>query len=330
MNRSALNTRREERYAQGVIQHYLQSPQRDLPALAYEICIYLAECYACGNVRHLASKVLAIGRWHTENGFPDPTECSSVIELTRLIRAKTAPKASLVIQPPPTISDVKYITDALQHYFNPTGSVPNALTPSRKAACRNRVIWLIGFWFGLSTSEVCRLRTQDVRLNQNALTITTKGISDDQSQTKFSFRLTRLPILCPVSALEDWLNISDNSVDYLFPRTTKKSLSGPIGSRSVHAYVRGLMTTTPDVSVNTGSQRYSLYFFLIANGWSRNKILETLPIYQKDPSKTRTTKTKNHLNPENLPPWLSDADIHAINHALTAHQPHMLPNISLK
>lgn len=316
MNRSALNSRREEHYSQSVIQHYLQSPQRSLPALAYEICIYLAECYACGNVRLLDSKVLAIGRWHTENGFPDPTECRSVIHLTQLIRAATALKASVVIQPPPTISDVKCITDALQHCFNPTGVASSTLTATQKAASRNRAIWLIGFWFGLATSEVCSLKTRDVHLDQNSLTITTKWIDDSQSQTNFSFRLTRLPVLCPVSALEVWNRISDSSVDYLFPRTTRQSLAGPISSRSVHAYVRGLIATIPDTSVNTGVQRYSLYFFLTANGWSRKQILEILPIYQGAPSKTRKLRTKYRLDTENVPPWLSDRDMLAINHAL--------------
>ncbi|AZE17467.1 hypothetical protein C4K09_3006 [Pseudomonas chlororaphis subsp. aureofaciens] len=259
MNRSALNSRREELYSQGVIQHYLQSPQRNLPALPYEVCIYLAECYACGNVRLLKSKLLAIGRWHTENGFPDPTECRSVIQLTQLIRALTELKAN-ALQPPPTISDVKCITDVLQQYFHPTGATPQTLTFHQKLACRNRAIWLIAFWFGLSTSDVCRLRTRDVHLDQNSLTITTKWI-DDQSEAKFSFRLTRLPVICPVSALEVWLRNSNGPVDYLFPRTTRKSLVGPISSRSVHAYVKRLIAATPGASANTSDQHYSLYFF---------------------------------------------------------------------
>lgn len=321
MNRSASQSRRTELYSQGVIQHYLQSPHRNLPALAYEICIYLAECYACGNVRLLKSKLIAIGNWHTENGFPDPTECRSVIQLSQLIRAFTEVKASVAIRPPPTISDVKCITDALQRNFNTTGSTPYLITPPQKIACRNRAIWLIAFWFGLSTPEVCRLKTRDVQLDQNSLTITTQWLGD-QRKDKLSFRLTRLPLLCPVSALEVWISISDGLVDYLFPRMPRKPLAGPITSRSVQDYIRKLIATTPDGGANISTQRYSLYFFLAANGWSRRKILETLPIYQQAPSKTRILKTKNRLISENVPLWLSDSDMRAINHALEASQTH--------
>lgn len=321
MNRSALSFRREELYYQGVIQHYLQSPQRNLPALPYEVCIYLAECYACGNVRLLKSKLLAIGRWHMENGFPDPTECQSVMRLTQLIRAATELKQN-ALQPPPTISDVKCITDVLQQYYHPNGAIPSRLTFHQKPACRNRAIWLIAFWFGLSTSDVCRLRRRDVLLDQNSLTITTKWISD-QSEQKLSFRLTRLPVICPVSALEVWLRNSTDTVDYLFPRTTRKSLTGPVSSRSVHAYVKKLMAATPGTSANTSDQHYSLYFFLAANGWSRHEILERLPLYQKSPSKTRILKTKKRLDSENIPPWLSDSDMLTINQALMTSQAHM-------
>lgn len=321
MNRSALNSRREELYCQGVIQHYLQSPQRNLPALPYEVCIYLAECYACGNVRLLKSKLLAIGRWHTENGFPDPTKCRSVMQLTQLIRAATELKAN-ALQPPPTISDIKCIADVLQQIYHHTGATPRRLTFHQKTACRNRAIWLIAFWFGLNTSDVCRLRTRDVHLDQNSLTITTKWISD-QSEEKLSFRLTRLPVICPVSALDVWLRNSIDPVDYLFPRTTRKSLTGPISSRSVHAYVKKLMAATPGTSANTSDQRYSLYFFLAANGWSRHEILKVLPLYSKSPSKTRILKTKNRLDSENVPPWLNDGDMLTINQALMASQAHI-------
>lgn len=313
MNRSALNFRRKERYSQSVIQHYLQSPLRSLPALAYEICIYLAECYACGNVRLLDSKVLAIGRWHTENGFPDPTESRSVIHLTKAIKTAASEKASKVLQAPPTITDVKRITDALLLRLTPSDSTSSTPTSTQKVACRNRAIWLIGFWFGLTTSEVCRLRKRDVHLDQTSLSISKKWLDDDQ--LKLSFRLPRLPILCPVSALEAWLRISDNSVEYLFPSTCGRSVGGAISSRSVHADVRKMMASIPDLSVNTGVQHYSLYFFLTANGWTRSKILEMLPIYKAAPSKIRTLKTKQRLDADNTPPWLSGKDMLDIHRA---------------
>lgn len=43
------------------------------------------------------------------------------------------------------------------------------------------------------------------------------------------------------------------------------------------------------------SLRYSLYFFLLDNGWSRQKILKYVPFYNKAASKIRIGKTTRDI-----------------------------------
>lgn len=321
MERSIPTARQEELMSQKVIQHYLQSPQRYLPALAYEICIYLAECYACGNVRLLNSRISAIGRWHHDNGFPDPTVCPSVINLSRRIRTETSKNIRVKTQAPPTISDLKCITDVMKQNFEESTPARPTATRMQKVACRNRAIWLICFWFGLTTSEVCRLTTKDIHLDSNSLTIITTRTGVHEEKTKYSFRLTRLPKLCPITALEDWFACAEFPRHYLFPRLSRSSLPGHVGSRSVHCSVRQLMAKkTPNESACTRSQCYSLYFFLAANGWSRKLILRALPFYQACRLKNRIRGNKNFLTAENSPSWLSKADMFSINLSLKASQ----------
>ena len=288
MDRNATTVRRNAVASQKALQHYLASPTRSLPALAYEICIYLADCYACGDIKRLGFRLATIGRWHQTNEFPDPTASPAVVALVRQIRGKPRIRRKEKLQRPPSITEIKYIAEAMQHRSNTSSD-----TRIKKTACRNSAIFLISFWFGLRIAQICRLRAKDINITETTLTITTDYLSGKGGQPRLSFQLGRLPALCPSSALENWLRYSSKLDGYLFPRTTRKSLPGPVGSRAVQADLKRLMGSSPFAGVSTRSMRYSLYFFLTEIGWTRQKILETLPFYGRVPSKTRIGNTRN-------------------------------------
>lgn len=297
------STRRTETKSQKALQHYVESQQRELPALVYEVCCYLARCYACGDVAQLGFRLAVIGRWHLAHDFPDPTACPSVVALTHQIRHKIRHPKVALLQVPPTITDVEYLTDALLGRFHDKmGAVTQPTPRSELVACRNRAILLISFWFGLTTAEVCRLWRSDVKLASNSVTITTDRIDENGGRARFSFQLESLTFLCPLAAIQDWLVYSNNSSEYLFPRATRRSLPGPIGSRSVQANFKELMAKKLGLECSTRSFRYSLYFFLADNGWSRQKILKTLPFYKATSSKCRVGKTKRNSPVHTTPP----------------------------
>jgi hypothetical protein len=113
-------------------------------------------------------------------------------------------------------------------------------------------------------------------------------------------------LLCPLAALEGWLNYPGTASHYLFPRTTRQALPGPVSSRTVQDNLKKIMATLDGLAFSIRSLRYSLYFFLEENGWPRQKILKHLPFYTKRASKTRLGKTARDTSSpplsSNIPP----------------------------
>lgn len=279
--------------------HYIQSQSRDLPALAYEVCVYLADCYVCDGGVRIDHALAALGRWHQDNDFPDPTTCPSVIALAGQIRRGLRPRVSL--QLPPSIADVMYLADAHERRFcreTPPNAecdeVGRSIRYSGLVARRNRAILLIGFWFGLTTLQVCKLRWNEVTMADGFLKITIDRTEANGGGTKYSFQLGRLPLLCPLAALEVWLAYAGSSNNYVFPCSTRKALPGPVSSRAVQDSFNKIMKNI-GAAFSMRSLRYSLYFFLVDNGWSRQKILKYVPFYYKNASKVRIGRTTRDI-----------------------------------
>jgi len=302
------------------LHHYLDWQARDLPALAYEVCLYLADCYVRGDEKRIDPSLAAIHRWHQDNDFPDPTKCPSVIALARHIRDRKHPQGHPPIHPPPSIADVMSLADAHERRFFPE-TPPNAERDevvrstrfSRLVARRNRAILLIGFWFGLTTAEVCKLRWNAVTMAGDFLKITTVRINANKRRTKYSFELGRLPLLCPLAALEDWMAYACGSSNYVFPCSRRKALPGPVSSRTVQDSFNKLIKKNNGPVFSMRSLRYSLYFFLADNGWSRQKILRYVPFYKKEASKNRLSRTRRDITTEKTPSRLRAEDLLSIS-----------------
>ncbi|MFZ6049811.1 hypothetical protein ACFW0H_27265 [Pseudomonas sp. CR3202] len=309
-------TARQEAERRRALRRYIEWQGRDLPALAYEVCLYLADCFGRGDRAPLIVTLTALSEWHKENDFPDPTQCPSVVDLVQQVRFRLPRRSPSIFQPPPSIMDVQYLAEAHQHRFSPRApQYINLCEDSIKStplfelvACRNRAILLIGFWFGLTIGEVCRLRRKNVKITSNYLEIT---ISPGRGRARYSFQIGRLPLLCPLAALEDWLNYPCNTQDYLFPRTTWKALPGPVSLQRVQDSFKKLLVTSDGWTTSGLQLRYSLYFFLAENGWSRSKILKHLPFYGSDASKRRLDRTwrntYSHQRPSTIPPAILSA-----------------------
>ncbi|WP_433741137.1 tyrosine-type recombinase/integrase [Pseudomonas putida] len=166
---------------------------------------------------------------------------------------------------------------------------------SRMVARRNRAILLIGFWFGLTTAEVCKLRWNEVTMADGFLKIATYRFDANRRNRKYYFQLGRLPLLCPLAALEDWLAYAGGSNNYVFPCSIPKALPCPVSSRVVQDNFNKLIKNNNGAVFSMRSLRYSLYFFLADNGWSRQKILRYVPFYKMEASKTRLLRTRRDI-----------------------------------
>lgn len=291
---------RAEANRRRALQHYIEWQGRDLPSLPYEVCLYLADCYGRIDRRRMDLALSALGYWHKENDFPDPTACPSVIDLVCQLWDRMPLRRKPPFQRPPSIVDVMHLVEAHERCFSPRtppdldprGNSLKSIYRSELIAYRNRAILLIGFWFGMTTAEVCRLMRHDVKITSSSLEITSNRIGESGRRRRNTFQIVRLPLLCPLAALEDWLACVGNSSHYLFPRTTRKALPGPVSSRSVQVSFNKLMAANNGPPFRMPSLRYSLYFFLADNGWSRQKILAHVPFYKKQASKTRIINTR--------------------------------------
>lgn len=282
------------------LQSYIKWQKQELPALAYEVCLYLADNFCHSDRRRIAFMLNALSHWHKVNGFPDPTACPSVIDLVRQIWDRLPLPPNPAFQRPPSITDVMYLAKACKHHYTSLTS-PDAdsrkelakpISKTELIAFRNRAILLIAFWFGLTTSEVCNLTKKDVKITGDTLGVTTNRPDENGGGARYSFEITRLPVLCPLEALEDWLAHSKNSTHYLFPHINKLARSVPVGAPSVHEYLNKMFTNNGGEKINIRSFRYSLYFFFAKNGWPAKKILKHLPFYQKNAVDSRIRHTQ--------------------------------------
>ncbi len=299
------------------LRHYIEWQERDLPSLPYEVCLYLAHRYSCGK-GGINLTLAALSAWHTQNGFPDPTQCPSVVRLAHHINRCLSPRFHPTLQPPPSILDVMLLAEAHKRCLcaetSPDGKAREDLAPPKPPSeliiYRNKAILLIGFWFGLTTAEVCELKRSDIKITKNSLEITTNRITEGRA--RYSYRIGRLPILCPVAALEEWLNYPGSSSDHLFPRASRKVLPGQVSSRGVLVFFNKLMAAQNRPTLNKRSLRYSLYFFLMEIGWSRRKILKHVPFYRGNASRKRLAKTSRDTSSHRIPPVIATQVLSAI------------------
>ncbi|SDN80972.1 tyrosine-type recombinase/integrase [Pseudomonas jinjuensis] len=279
---------------------YIEWQQRDLPTLSYEVCLYLSDNFGLIDSKQMSFTLSALGHWHKENNFPDPTASPSVIELLRQIKCRTPRQTCPSLQLPISINDVIYLSELYGRQFSPEMALGEDRrdNETRKVsspafiALRNRAILLIAFWFGLATREVCKLTKDDLHITKNTIKITANRLSPNGGRERYSFQITRLPLLCPLAAIEDWLAHSGSSTHYIFSCASRPTRTTPVTSRTVQSSFKKLMSTHAGPPRNTRSLRYSLYFFLIDNGWSRRKILKYAPFYISHASKTRVGKTQ--------------------------------------
>lgn len=289
-----------ETHYRRVLNNFVQQYGYELPVLAYEVCIFMADCYKKRDYERMKITLMSLGWWHRNNNYPDPTKSPMVSNLIQQINENFCPKRRIAIQRPCSIDELFILTKAYREYISTYALTLDDscvdLTATRtfeSIVLRNTAILLIAFWFGLTTAEVCGLTRADVVISRGSLRITSERFRKDKGTARFSFQLDRLPLLCPLTALEEWLAKSDESQRYLFPRLGRWNFSGPITSNMVQVNLNEFIKNSQALHsrINIRSLKYSLYFFLMESGWSRKKILAHVPLYKKSSSKNRINKS---------------------------------------
>ena len=196
------NTRRS--YA-SAIRHFEIEWKGLLPSTADAIARYLAYHAATLAINTLRLRLAALSRWHTDQGFADPTKSPLVRQVLKGIRSlhavpeKRARPLELAV-----LQQIDQWLDAAISNAQQSGDRPALLRHTR-----NRSLMLLGFWRGFRSDELVNLRVENTEVTpgQGMACYLGRSKGDRQLQGRV-FKCPALSRLCPVTAFNTWAGLA--------------------------------------------------------------------------------------------------------------------------
>lgn len=181
-----------------------------LPATPENIIQYLQTFAEKLNSRTLARRLVAIKHWHTYQGFPDPTAHPLVTKtMTGITRIHGKPKDKAPALSP---EDLIKMVEAL-------------MKNSSLINIRDSAILQIGYFGALRRSEIVNIQYEHINWKTEGIEILLPHSKTDQSNEG---QYCAIPYgnetLCPVKALEYWLERSGIQEGSIFRRLFKNNL----------------------------------------------------------------------------------------------------------
>ena len=217
---TAENTRRAY---QRDLRHFL-AWRGTVPASPELVAAYLAAHAPTLSMATLARRVIAIRRAHALHGLPDPTK-------TELVRLTLRGVRRIHGRPQRRVAPLR-----LEHL----SAVVSVLSGSTRDV-RDRALLLIGFAGAFRRSELSAVNYNQMKRIEQGIEITLPRSKTDQEGRG---RRVAIPCvggpICPVSALEAWLQIAKITDGPLFRRVDKsgKIFSAPLSSGAVATIVK--------------------------------------------------------------------------------------------
>jgi len=196
------NTRRS--YA-SAIRHFEVEWKGLLPSTADAMARYLADHAATLAINTLRQRLAALSRWHTDQGFPDPTKSALVRQVLKGIRAvhsvpeKRARPLELTV-----LQQIDQWLDTAISNAQRSGDRPAVLRHTR-----DRSLMLLGFWRGFRSDELVNLRVENIEITtgQGMACYLGRSKGDRQLQGRV-FKCPALTRLCPVTAFNTWISLA--------------------------------------------------------------------------------------------------------------------------
>ncbi len=203
------------------VTHYIQAGTRDstlrryrqalehfevvwggfLPATAESVAAYLADYAGELSSSTLRGRLAALAKWHTRNGFVDPTKSLRVREVFRGIRAEH-PQVERQAEP----LQLQALNQCVEWLEQCEQSEDAA---ERLRAHRDRALILLGFWRAFRSDELCRLQVEHIHVQPSRkLVVFVPRSKGDRENRGHHFSVPALQRLCPVQAYETWLAVS--------------------------------------------------------------------------------------------------------------------------
>ena len=221
-----------------------QNALQSFPADSQTVALWLTSRAQASAVATLRQRLAAIGSYHRERGFADPTKNEHI---SRILRGVICTKGSS--QRRKAALDLDLLRAVLLE-------IPD--TPKGK---RDKALILLGFAAALRRSELAALNVDDVRFEKRGLVVRIRKSKTDQEQVGCELAVPHAPngSLCPVRALRAWIEyaglcdgalfrsfdlgrnmtdrrISGQDVALLLKRLTKRAgLSGDFSGHSLRS-----------------------------------------------------------------------------------------------
>jgi len=267
------NTRRS--YA-SAIRHFEVEWKGLLPSTADAIARYLADHAATLAINTLRQRLTALSRWHTDQGFPDPTKSALVRQVFKGIRSihsmpekRARPLELAMLQQVDQWLDI---------------AISNVQQSGDRAALlrhtRDRSLMLLGFWRGFRSDELVNLRVENIEVTpgQGMACYLGRSKGDRQHQGRI-FSCPALSRLCPVTAFNAWVNIAGLAEGPVFRKIDRW---GHVAEDSLHVnslipLLRSLFAesgvTSPD-EYSSHSMRRGFAGWARASGWDIKDLME--------------------------------------------------------
>lgn len=206
------------------IRHYEKSGGR-LPATPEDVINYLLRFAERLNPSTLSRRLVALRQWHSYQNFPDPAGHPAVRKtLTGILRTHGCPPQKAHPLTP----------DALQTIAG------HLMQKQDSASIRDHALLLIGFWGAFRRSELVSIRAENCVWHPDHLEILIPHSKTDQENQGAFCSLPKAPsLLCPLTALRQWLDHANITEGWIFRSVNHSGIQpDPLAAPAVNRILR--------------------------------------------------------------------------------------------
>lgn len=260
---------------QSATRHFEQEFGGFLPATSDAVARYLAHYAGVLSINTLRLRLAALGQWHDDHGFPDPTRAPVVRQALKGIQALHPEKEKRAT--PLHLRELTQVVDWLE------SAVTSAVQRGDAAAAlrhrRDRAFVLLGFWRGFRGDALTNLQVENVRIvSGQGMTCTVRS-KTDHSRTGSTFKVPALSRWCPVRATEEWIEAAGLTKGPLFRNVNQwgQVAKTPLHPNSIIRMLRAMFSAaglpTPK-EYSSHSLRRGFASWANANGWDLKSLME--------------------------------------------------------
>jgi site-specific recombinase XerC len=200
-----------------LLTHYREHWHGELPVSAPTLKEYILSMAGQVDVRLIRARVNAIGKWHRDNSFVDPSTDNALREMLRGV-VKVHRHDHLPFQGTRALT-FKELVKICQDLESRRTNASHARSCEFLSAHRDRAICLLGYWAGLTGSKLEELNLANINFPSMGgldIAISIANARSDQRQVYSIHHLEQMTELCPVEALRNWLRVSKVSQGPIF------------------------------------------------------------------------------------------------------------------